>query len=488
MMKLKLAIIGGGSTYTPELVFGLLKWKESPFEVITLEDINEERVSITGEYCKALKEAVGSKTRVNITTNLEEALTGADFVVTQIRVGGNEQRAADERVARDLGWIAQETTGAVGCMKAFRTISKMSWIVKQLQKLCPNAFLINFTNPAGIMSSAIYRLTGKQNMVGLCNTPIFMEKQVKKIISEHLPNLPEDKKQQLKQGWRDEKNVTSIPKPGGKIEYTRFPVPEICREGFFLLWGGLNHLSWVIDIMWDGISIKDEFLELVTSEEFDPTPYFPMNKEYMRKTRTIPSPYLRYFTDTESIIEEQKTKRLRGEEVLEIEKNLQRIYREETEAIKKGKYSKDNPPQLPDELSRRGGADYSRLAVKLMKDVYDKDSIGVHILNVPGSKYYMGLPFEKFREIPVVVHGGYKNRNTKNFFETITPHSRTFNGIPEVMDIFTSVNEYELLAIKAGLCQDPYILRQALESNPLVENDEEKIDLFLKRVMNFALK
>lgn len=495
---MKLAIIGGGSTYTPELVFGLLKWNESPFKKITLEDIKPERVSITGEYCKALGEAVGSPTEVEWTTDLESALTDADFVVTQIRVGGNEQRAADERLARSMGWIAQETTGAVGCMKAYRTIFKMSHIVKEMQRICPKAFLINFTNPAGIISSAIYRVTGKQNMAGLCNTPIFMEKKLKEIVEKHLPNLMEQKKKELPKGWKDENNRTSIPIPGGGIDYTRFDVPDICREGLFLLWGGLNHLSWVVDVMWDGISIKDEIIDLVTSPGFDATPYFPMNREYVKKTRTIPSPYLRYFTDPELLLEEQKNKRLRGEEVLEIEKNLQRIYREETKAIKGGKYSKDNLPELPDELSRRGGVDYSRLAVKLIRDIYDETSSGVHILNVPGNEYFMGLPFEKFREIPVVVHGGYRNGNGsgtgygngnefkngdgKKFFTPITPHNRVFNGIPEVMDLVSKVNEYELFAIKAGMCQDPYILKQALETNPLVEGDE-KIEAFLKEVM-----
>jgi len=290
---MKLSVIGGGSTYTPELIHGFLSKKESCISEIALFDIDASRIEIVGGFCKKMAENSPSSIKINICGKINEALRNADFVVTQIRVGKNITRAEDEKFISGMNLIAQETTGAVGFMKAFRTIPAMISIVKKVQKICPDAFLINFTNPAGIITSAVFKATRMKKLAGLCNVPIFVQKKLVELLNNH-----------------------DIIKSD-----------EVLPEDVEMLWGGLNHLSWLFDFQVRGVSYFDEILDIMTDDAVNLEPYFFINKKYSRRINAIPSPYLRYYTDTDSIIREQAEKPLRGAEVVKIEDELIKIYK-----------------------------------------------------------------------------------------------------------------------------------------------------------------
>jgi len=168
---MKIAVIGGGSTYTPELVDGLLRRKEAlPVRELWLMDIAPDRLETVGEFARRMTEAAGLPYNVHLTTDQAEAVRGATFVVTQIRVGGMQARREDERLGRLYGLVRQETTGVGGMAKALRTIPIMLDVAQDVVRLAPGAFLINFTDPSGPVTEALLRY-GEALAIGLCNSP-----------------------------------------------------------------------------------------------------------------------------------------------------------------------------------------------------------------------------------------------------------------------------------------------------------------------------
>ena len=175
---MKLCVIGGGSTYTPELLSGLAgKKAEIPVNEVVLLDIDEERLNVVGEFVIRMMKKLAPEIKVSYTLDREEALSGADFVVTQIRVGHQIARHDDTVFCLQNGVIGQETTGAAGFAKAMRTIPVLLDYAKDMERLCPDAWLINFTNPSGIVTEALIRF-GWKKTIGLCNAPIGMQKSV----------------------------------------------------------------------------------------------------------------------------------------------------------------------------------------------------------------------------------------------------------------------------------------------------------------------
>lgn len=172
---LKIVTIGGGSSYTPELIEGFIKrYDELPVTDIWLVDIEEgrEKLEIVGSLAKRMVEKSGLPIKIHLSLNRREALKNADFVTTQIRVGLLDARIKDERIPLKYGVIGQETNGPGGLFKALRTIPVILDICKDMEELCPNAWLINFTNPAGIVTEAVLRHTSIKKVIGLCNLPI----------------------------------------------------------------------------------------------------------------------------------------------------------------------------------------------------------------------------------------------------------------------------------------------------------------------------
>ncbi|MFF2858004.1 6-phospho-beta-glucosidase, partial [Peribacillus sp. NPDC058002] len=175
---LKIVTIGGGSSYTPELIEGFIKYHEKlPVSEIWLVDIEagKEKLEIVGNLAKRMIEKAGVNIEVHLTLDRKKALKGADYVTTQLRVGQLAARALDERIPLKHGVIGQETNGPGGLFKAFRTIPVILDIAHEMEELCPEAWLINFTNPAGMVTEAVLRHSNISKIIGLCNVPIGME-------------------------------------------------------------------------------------------------------------------------------------------------------------------------------------------------------------------------------------------------------------------------------------------------------------------------
>ena len=170
---IKIVTIGGGSSYTPELMEGFIKrYSELPIREIWLVDIEDgkEKLEIVGELAKRMWKAAGYPVEVHLTLNRREALKDADFVTTQFRVGLLPARIKDERIPLYYGMLGQETNGTGGIFKAFRTIPVIKAIVDDMRELCPNAWLINFTNPSGMITETVIRKLGWKKCIGLGRT------------------------------------------------------------------------------------------------------------------------------------------------------------------------------------------------------------------------------------------------------------------------------------------------------------------------------
>jgi len=324
MGKLKIAIIGAGSTYTPELIEGLIARKEiMPVKEIALMDIDSRKLNIVGNLAKRMVEHSELKCVVNLTESYEEALAGADFVFVQIRVGKLPARVLDEKIPLKYNLIGQETTGIGGFFKALRTIPVLMDITKLMEKLCPNAWMINFTNPSGICAQALLDHTNVK-MMGLCNAPI---------------GIIKDPVKQFTEGHAE-------------VDYV-----------------GLNHLSFLTSIRVDGrdfmqeaINGNDELLEKLDWQ-------MGFRKDVIRRVGGVPSYYLQYFINQREQLNKQlNAKETRGEECIAIEERLLEMYSDA------GLYVK------PEELSKRGGAMYSEAACSLAESLYTGNG-AVHVVN-----------------------------------------------------------------------------------------------------------
>lgn len=189
MKKLKIAVIGAGSTYTPELMNGFItRNKQLNVDSFYMMDIDKEKTEIVTGLGKRMLEANGLNARVIITDKMDEAIEGADYVLGQIRVGKLDARIRDEKIPLKYDLLGQETTGAGGFMKALRTIPVMMDIAKKIERLSPNAWFINFSNPSGIIAEALLNHSDIK-MLGLCNAPINMIRRAKEMLPETRRNL-----------------------------------------------------------------------------------------------------------------------------------------------------------------------------------------------------------------------------------------------------------------------------------------------------------
>ena len=219
---MKIAIIGGGSTYTPELVRGLLELGPSiGVNDVVLQDVDEDRLEAVASFCRRTIEAAGEPFGLKHTLDRKSALSGADFVIIQIRVGGQEARNRDIRLGLKYGLVGQETTGIGGFAKALRTLPVVLEICSDVVQHCPDAWVINFTNPSGLITEGIIRATGVQT-IGLCNIPHNIKEEVAKIISVGAGDVD--------------------------LDYV-----------------GLNHLSWVRRIFVAGKDVLPELLDRASS-------------------------------------------------------------------------------------------------------------------------------------------------------------------------------------------------------------------------------
>jgi 6-phospho-beta-glucosidase len=324
MQGLKIAIIGSGSTYTPELIEGLINRKETfPVKEMALMDIDTRKLNIVGSLAKRMVKHAEMNASVVLTENLDEALTGSDFVFVQIRVGRLPARILDERIPLKYDLIGQETTGIGGFFKGLRTVPVMLDIAARMERLCPKAWMINFSNPSGICAQALLDHT-KTKAMGLCNAPI------------GLVNNPLE--------------ALGLSKADTEVDYV-----------------GLNHLSFVTSIRNGG---RDYIKEAMNGDE---ELYEKLVWDYMRgvvrATQALPSYYLSYFMNPRrSLAKLKESKTTRGEDCMVIEEELLEMYQDA------GLYIK------PEQLSKRGGAMYSEAACSLAESIYT-DNGQIHIIN-----------------------------------------------------------------------------------------------------------
>ncbi|MCL2604025.1 MAG: 6-phospho-beta-glucosidase [Defluviitaleaceae bacterium] len=282
MRKLKAAVIGAGSTYTPELIDGFLKRKDRlDVESLYMMDIDARKNAIVSGFAERMIKKSGLNTRLVITDDLENALDGADYVIAQVRVGKLPARVLDEKIPLKHGLIGQETTGVGGFFKALRTIPVLLNAARIMERVCPDAWLINFSNPSGIIAQMLAQET-KVNVVGLCNGPILQEKYF----------------------------------------YEKAGSPEQFNFDFV----GLNHFNWITRVEANGVNRMPEWL----AGDID---------EVTRVTRGLSSGYLNYYYNRASTLKwlkEQKTSR--GEDCMAIEEELLAMYQDEN--------LNEKPPQL----------------------------------------------------------------------------------------------------------------------------------------------
>ncbi|MDR0221611.1 MAG: 6-phospho-beta-glucosidase, partial [Lachnospiraceae bacterium] len=322
MSKLKAAIIGAGSTYTPELIEGFTARKETlPFSEFVLMDIDEKRLEVVGGLAKRQMQAAGFSGEIILTTDVDRAVDGASFVFGQVRVGKMPARVNDEKIPLKYGCLGQETTGAGGFMKALRTVPVILDIAERMKKSAADgAWLINFSNPSGIIAQAVLTETDTK-MIGLCNCAINMLKEIEDTI-----------------GTAD-----------FDYEYV-----------------GLNHLSFITSVVKKG---ESENIVAALSGKAATTmkniPEIEYDPALLRAIPYIPSSYLSYFYTREQQIEKcRKAKLTRGEECQVLEDSLIAQFKDPNLSVK------------PKELEQRGGSLYSTAAVSVAEAIHnDKNEV-----------------------------------------------------------------------------------------------------------------
>jgi len=345
---LKICVIGGGSTYTPELIEGFIeRGDELPVATIALMDIDENRLRVVGGLAERMLRAAEADIELRLTTRRREALEGADYVITQIRVGRLACRIQDEKIPLQFGVVGQETTGPGGFAKALRTIPVLLDIVHDMAEVAPGAYLINFTNPSGLITEALLKYTDIPT-VGLCNSPFGFQQGVA---------------QQL----------------------------GVAPERIQLDYVGLNHLSWIRGVRLDGEDVFDQVLEgAIALARAGESPFSP---QLLETLGMLPSYYLNYYYNHDQVVAEQRRAgKTRGEEVREIEAGLLELYAD------------PNLRHKPKLLEKRGGAHYSTAAVAVISAIHH-DKGEVHIVNTRNNGALPDLPPECVVELPSVING-----------------------------------------------------------------------------------
>ena len=306
-MGVRVTVVGGGSTYTPELVEGFVRrYDRLPVDELVLHDIDAERLSIVGGLADRMADKADSPTRIVQTTSRDEALDGADFVLIQLRVGGQAARLIDETLPPTFGTIGQETTGAGGLAKALRTVPVVLELAEEAaRRAAPGAWILDFTNPVGIVTQAL--LDEGHRAIGLCNVAIGFQRDLAKRFG---------------------------------VEPERVQLEHV----------GLNHLTWERRVLVDG---EDRLPSLMDTDAESIARQVRLPVELIRALRQIPSYYLRYFYAFPTVLEEQRSGHTRAQEVIDIERELLTMYRDPSLAEK------------PELLARRGGAHYSEAAARL---------------------------------------------------------------------------------------------------------------------------
>lgn len=424
-MTLKLVIVGGGSSYTPEIIEGIIRRHDTfPVTEIVLVDIEagKEKLEIIGNLASRMIKKANKSIKLTWTLDRKKALENADFVSTQIRVGGLDARSKDERIPLSHGIIGQETNGAGGIFKAFRTIPVLMELAEDVHAICPEAWIVNFTNPAGIVTEALLKHSAHRKVIGVCNIPFNMRHSTAEILN--------------------------VPQEDVKIEFV-----------------GMNHFVFGKKVYVNGVDRTTEVLEKLSNEGLDYSPANIVNlgwsKTFIESTGLLPNPYHQYYFQTKDVLEKDLKafweNGTRAEVVQQLEESLFDLY---------------NNPDLyekPKELEKRGGAFYSDVACSLMDSLYNNRE-DIQTVNTFNNGAILDLPDDAVIEVNCVItkHG---------------PKPLTVGSLPHtVKGLIYQMKAFEELVIRAAISGDYNDAYTALVMNPLIA-DEKSSKLVLDELL-----
>ena len=338
---MKVAVIGGGSTYTPELIEGLAARRDRlPITELVLHDVDADRLGIVGGLADRMLRRMEWDGRLELSTDIDAAIDGASFVLVQLRVGGQQARLVDETLPLRFGTIGQETTGAGGLAKALRTVPLVLRIAELTRRRAdPQAWIVDFTNPVGIVTQAL--VDAGHRAIGLCNVAITLQRNLAKLIGADPAEL--------------------------ELRHV-----------------GLNHLSWITGVIRDGRDVLPEILE-AHAEEIGRD--MKLSPAQLRELGAIPSYYLRYYYAFGDVMAEQRAGHSRADEVIDLERRLLTMYAD---------------PELdtkPDLLDGRGGAWYSEAAAQLLASLTDGTG-DVQVVDVRNGSAMPDLDPDDVVEVP----------------------------------------------------------------------------------------
>jgi 6-phospho-beta-glucosidase len=346
---MKIAVVGGGSTYTPELVDGLARLREQlPVDELTLMDPDGTRLDAVGGVSRRILTAYGHPATLTTTTDLVAAVDGADAVLLQLRVGGQAARERDETWPLDCGCVGQETTGAGGLAKAMRTVPVVLGIADLVRSRNPDAWIVDFTNPVGIVTRAL--LQQGHRAIGLCNVAIGLQR--------HIASL------------------TGVAPADVVLDHV-----------------GLNHLTWVRGVR-VGDAGEDVLPRIIEDHAADLAEHLELPERLLRDTGLLPSYYLRYYYAHDEVVEQQRHSPSRARVVADLEATLLDLYRDPAVTTK---------PAL---LEQRGGAYYSEAAVDLVGALLATGATATpsrQVVNVRNGSTVPLLPEDAVIEVPAIV-------------------------------------------------------------------------------------
>ncbi|SET62248.1 6-phospho-beta-glucosidase [Lacrimispora sphenoides] len=418
MEGIKIVTIGGGSSYTPELVEGFIKrYEKLPVRELWLVDIEagREKLETVGALAQRMVKKAGLPMKVILSYDRREALKEADYVTTQMRVGLLDARIKDERIPLSRGMIGQETNGAAGMFKAFRTIPVILDIVKDMKELCPEAWMINFTNPAGMITEAVLRYTDYKKVIGLCNVPVNMVNGFARLL-------------------------------------------DVEPERVTMELSGLNHHIFATDVFVDGRSRLEEILEIyqhisaedaISMKNFSTLPFSP---EFIRGLHCIPCPYHNYYYFTKEQLEEElkeyKEGRVRGEVVKKVEEELFELYKDENLDVK------------PKQLEMRGGARYSDAACNLICSLHNNTG-DIQYVDVRNNGTITNLPADSAVEAACIITSGGPKPIAVGELK------------PQINGTIQTIKTFERLVCEAAVTGNRDLAVTALNMNPLCASDHD---------------
>ncbi|MFI8940675.1 6-phospho-beta-glucosidase [Streptomyces syringium] len=393
---MKLAVVGGGSTYTPELVDGFARLRDVlPLTELVLIDPAADRLELVGGLARRIFAKQGHPGRISWTSDLDAGVDGADAVLLQLRVGGQAARQQDETWPLECGCVGQETTGAGGLAKALRTVPVVLDIAERVRRRSPDAWIVDFTNPVGIVTRAL--LTAGHRAVGLCNVAIGFQRKFAALLGVS----PQDV----------------------SLEHV-----------------GLNHLTWERSVRVGG---EDVLPELIAEHGEAIAADLRMPRALLDRLGVVPSYYLRYFYQHDTVVRELRTRPSRAAEVAEMERRLLALY---------GDPALDEKPEL---LAKRGGAFYSEAAVALTSSLL-RDTGDVQVVNTFNDGTLPFLPDDAVIEVPASVDA----RGAHPL--PVRPVEPLFAGL------IGHVTAYERLALEAAVKGGRDRVFEALLAHPLV--------------------